>query len=124
MSRRVWGALGAIAVAIAWVGLGAQTNVTLQPATSPSAAPPGVQLVNVTGSNFPAGTIPPANVTVTLSPSTPGAGPGGTAVASAVQTLTGTARRVTFQVPANIVVASPVAYRVAIAGTTSTGVAF
>ena len=127
MSRRlrsgVW-LCGLAILVIVYAALSAQTNVTLQPATSPAAAQAGVQLVTVTGSNFPAGTIPPANVTLTLEPATAGPGPSGSVTASAVQLITGTTRRVTFQVPQTIVVGSPTAYRVRLSGTTSTGIAF
>jgi PKD repeat protein len=111
-------------MAIVCAVLYAQTNVTLQPAANPSTAQAGVQLVIVTGSGFPAGTIPPANVTLTLDPATTGAGPSGSTTATAVQLIVGTTRRVTFQVPQSIVVGSSTAYRVRLSGTTSTGVAF
>ena len=47
-----------------------------------------------------------------------------TASASAVTTILGTVRRVTFQIPTSIVVSTPTTYNVSIAGPTATGVAF
>jgi len=73
--------------------------VTLSASASPSTGQPGTILVNLTGSNFPSGTISPANVTVTLVPAVAGSGPTLSVVASTVTTITGTTRRVTFQVP-------------------------
>jgi hypothetical protein len=46
--------------------------VTLQPATAPTAAVPGVTIVSVMGSGFPVGTIPAGNVTVALTPASTG----------------------------------------------------
>jgi len=45
----------------------AATTITLTPTTSPSTGQPGVTVMSVTGSGFPSGTIPAANVTVTCS---------------------------------------------------------
>jgi hypothetical protein len=64
--------------------------VTLSPSASPSTAQPGTILVNLTGSNFPSGTISPADVTVTLVPAIAGSGPTLSVVASAVTTIVGT----------------------------------
>jgi len=96
--------------------------VTLLPSTSPTAAEPGVTNLSVTGSNFPAGTIPAANVTVTLKPT--GGGATVTTPATAVASVVGTTRRVSFTVPGSVSVAAPAAYAATIAGTTSTGTAF
>jgi PKD repeat protein len=98
--------------------------VTLAAAVSPTSGQPGVHTINVTGSSFPGGTIPPGNITVRLQPATPATGPIGTAPATVVTTLTGTSRRVSFQVPAVVIVGTPTAYRVSLSGTTSGGVAF
>jgi hypothetical protein len=65
----------------------AQSTVTLSPAASPGTGEPGVTNIIVTGYGFPSGSIPPANVTVTLQPSKAGAGPSGTTQANAVQPL-------------------------------------
>ena len=70
-------------------------QVTLSPVASPSTAQPGVTVVNVTGSNFPSGTITPAQVTVNLVPAT--TGPAMTASVTAVTTIVGSTRRITFQ---------------------------
>ena len=104
--------------------LGAVTNVTLNGLTSPSAADPGVTNVTVIGHGFPSGTIPPANVTVTLNPTTSGGGPSGTTTATKVTVASGTTEYVTFKVPTAILVPAATSYQVSIAGTTSTGNAF
>src|ERR1039457_7458687 len=104
--------------------LGAVTEVTLNGLTSPSAAAPGVTNVTVIGHGFPSGTIPPANVTVTLNPTTSGGGPSGTTTATKVTVASGTTEYVTFQVPTSILVPAATSYQVSIAGTTSTGNAF
>ncbi len=97
-------------------------SVTLLQSTSPAAAEPGVTSISVTGSNFPSGVIPAANVTVSLARS--GGGSPVNAVASAIATVAGTTRRVTFIVPASVSVQAPTGYTVSLSGTTSTGVAF
>src|ERR1022692_3439699 len=104
--------------------LGAVTEVTLNGLTSPSAADPGVTNVTVIGHGFPSGTIPPANVTVTLNPTTSGGGPSGTTTATKVTVESGATEAVTFKVPTSITVSAATSYQVSIAGTTSTGTAF
>src|SRR5271157_5076113 len=58
--------------AAAWLSAallqGAVTQVNLSPSATPAVADPGVTSITVIGHNFPSGTIPPANVTVTLNP--------------------------------------------------------
>ncbi len=100
----------------------AQSGVSLSSAASPSAGQPGIQSISVTGSGFPAGTIAPADVTVVVEPASGGAS--SSTQASAVATVLGTTRRVTFQIPASISVNVPTAYLVSISGRTTTGVAF
>jgi PKD repeat protein len=100
----------------------AQTSVSLATATSPSAGQPGIQTISVTGSGFPTGTIAPANVLVSLQPAAGGAAV--TTVPSAVATVTGSSRRVTFQIPTDISVSTPTNYIVSVSGTTSAGVSF
>ena len=95
--------------------------VTLLSTTSPTVGEPGVTNVSVTGSNFPTGTIPAANVTVTL---TPASGPAVNTLATAVAAVAGTTRRVSFTIPASVSVPAPAPYMVTITGTTSTGTAF
>ncbi len=102
----------------------AQATVTLSPGAAPPAGQAGVHSIHVIGSNFPSGTIPPANVRVTLEPATAGAGPTASTKATAVITLIASARRVAFQIPVAIAVAAPTAYLVSLAGTTAAGVAF
>jgi len=104
--------------------MGAVTEVTLNASAIPSVADPVATSVAVVGHGFPTGTIPPANVTVTLDPATAGAGPSGTTTATKVTVISGTQERVTFVVPSSIKVAAPTLYKVSIAGTTSTGKAF
>ena len=101
--------------------LGAVTGVTLNGLSSPSAADSGVTNVTVIGHGFPSGTIPPANVTVTLNPTTSGGGPSGTTTATKVTVASGTTEYVTFKVPTAILVPAATSYQVSIAGTTSTG---
>jgi len=125
-----WGTSRArrIAICALWLLAAAsvrgQTSVTLSPLAAPGAGQAGVASVVVTGSNFPAGTILPAAVTVMLDPATPGLGPSAATAATAVAVVVGTTRRVTFQVPASLTVSAPTAYRVRVSGATTTGVAF
>jgi RHS repeat-associated protein len=102
--------------------LDAQTQVTLSPLASPSVGQPGVTTVNVTGSNFPDGTILPANVTVSLTPSSGGSTV--TTAATAVTTIFGSTRRVTFTIPGSITVLAPTAHNVSISGSTTAGAPF
>ncbi|MGO4880806.1 MAG: putative Ig domain-containing protein [Bryobacteraceae bacterium] len=88
------------------------------------AADPDVTSVTVIGHNFPKGTIPPANVTVTLAPATVGGGPSGSTTANAVTVVSGTTERVSFKVPKSIGVPAATPYQVSIAGTTQAGAAF
>jgi uncharacterized repeat protein (TIGR03803 family) len=97
------------------------TIITLSGGTSPTMGQPGLTIVNVTGSGFPSGAIPPANVTVTLNS---GFGAAVTVTATAVTTIAGSVRRVSFKIPASMASTNPVKYEVSISGTTSTGVAF
>src|ERR1700741_1973987 len=99
-----------------------QTQVTLAATAAPSAGQAGISVESVMGSGFPSGTIPPANVTVTLTPSAAGAAT--TAQASTVTVILGQTERVYFVIPSSIKVASPTAYMVSIAGTTAAGAAF
>jgi RHS repeat-associated protein len=99
----------------------AQVQVTLVSSAAPSAGEPGVTNVSVTGSGFPTGTIPPGNVLVKLTPS---GGGSVTTSATAVTTIVGTTRRVSFMIPAGVAVAGPTAYNVSLSGTTTTGAAF
>src|SRR5690606_25623496 len=127
MSRKVrtFAAISAVLAATLVASLAllsAQTSVTLSPAVSPSAAQPGVHLVTVLGSGFPAGTLDPSAVTVTLTPAS--GGPAATTVATTVTTVTGTSRRVAFVVPTSISVEQPTRYAVTISGATASGVKF
>src|ERR1022692_1315235 len=113
-------ALAVLSGSVLW----AVTEVTLNASATPSAADPNVTNVTVVGHGFPSGTIPPANVTVTLNPSTSGGGPSGTTTATKVTVESGATEAVTFKVPTSITVSAATLYQVSIAGTTSTGTAF
>ncbi|MGA2131222.1 MAG: putative Ig domain-containing protein [Bryobacteraceae bacterium] len=112
--------LGIISVSL----MSGETMVTLNPAASPATADPGVTSVTITGHGFPSGTIPAANVTVTLNPATVGGGPSGSTAALSVTVVSGNTERVTFRVPRSIAVTAATAYEVSISGTTSTGTPF
>jgi hypothetical protein len=102
-------------------GFAATTKVTLAADTAPGTGQAGIGYITVSGSGFPSGTIPPADVTITLTP------PTGTATltkALKVKVITGTEESITFQIPASVVVATPMVYEVSLAGSTSTGTLF
>ena len=111
-----------LVVALLAVPSGAQAQVTLSSMASPGAGSPGLTTINITGSNFPAGTISPSSVTVTLTPS--GGGAATTTTPSAVTTILGTTRRVTFVIPGSISVSTSTVFKVTVSGTTTTGTAF
>lgn len=94
-------------------------QVSLLPTATPSAAEAGLTLVSVTGSEFPAGTIIPSQVTVTLAPASPGTGDPVAVEAYSVTTVIATTRKVTFLLPASIHVGSPTVYSISIASSTS-----
>jgi uncharacterized protein (TIGR03437 family) len=95
-------------------GLRAQSVVALQANASPNVAETGLATVSVTGINFPAAAIVPANVTVTLSPQPPATGPVAQVQATTVASLAGTAERVSFVVPM-LSITQPTPYLVTIA---------
>jgi len=103
--------------------LAAPTLVTLTSPTSPSHGDPTLTKVNVTGTGFPTGTISPSNVTVTLTPTSPGP-PTAQTKAIAVTVVSGSTERITFRIPKSVSVTSPTSYQVSIAGKTSTGATF
>ncbi|MFN7938833.1 MAG: hypothetical protein U0R19_36225 [Bryobacteraceae bacterium] len=100
----------------------AQT-VTLQSTASPLNAKPGTT-VSVTGTGFPTGTILPSQTEVILEPGVATLGTARIVNALSVVTVVGTTRRVSFQIPTDLTVASSVNYRVTVRGQTSTGVVF
>src|SRR5487761_325850 len=100
------------------------TSITLAQTTTPSTGQAGVTFNNVYGSNFPAGTIPPGNVTVSFAPAPCASGPSATTLAAAVTVISGTLERVTFPIPASIDVKAPTSYGVSVSGTTAGGAAF
>ena len=89
----------------------AKAQVKLDPTAAPNSGQPGVQVIKVTGSGFPSGTIPAQNVTVSL---VPGAGPKGVATATAVTHISGTIHSVSFKIPSSLVFHAPLAYKVCI----------
>jgi hypothetical protein len=101
--------------------------VTLSPSAIPVVAEPGVTIVSIVGSGFPKGTISPSNVKVELQPAVPGGGPAMGAVVSAVTTLYGSTRAVSFRVvpqtPSNNVT-TPTSYLISVSGKAQSGQAF
>ncbi len=93
-------------------------QVLLTSPTSPREGQAGVGTIDVTGSGFPSGTILPADVTITLKPFPPGL-PSATTGATAVTSVGGSMRRVSFTIPLSIVVSDPADYGVSLAGRTT-----
>src|SRR5215813_7955699 len=112
------------AALLMFVSAQAEAQVSLSPAASPSSGQPGITAVNVTGSNFPAGTINPGQVQVTLQPAQGSPAQASTTSATVVTTIVGTTRRVTFTIPSSVSVAAPAGYLVSVSGTTATGTSF
>jgi Fe-S cluster assembly iron-binding protein IscA len=102
----------------------AKAQVKLNASAAPSAGQPDVQMIKVTGSGFPSGAIPQQNVTVSFVSAVPQSGPSAATKASAVATLFGTTRTISFQIPSALATQSPISYLVSISGTTSSGVSF
>lgn len=102
--------------------LQAQVFVTLSTLASPSSGQPGVTTINITGSGFPGGSILPANTTIALQPSA--GGTIATTSASAVTTIIGSTRRVTFSIPPSISLSASTAYKVTVTGQTTASTAF
>jgi RHS repeat-associated protein len=105
----------------------AQTNgdpIVLSPRTGPVESQPGVTSITLTGARYPSGKINPAQVQITLAPASAGIGTTASFPASAIATLFGTSRRLTFTIPTSINVVSPTAYHVSIAGQTTAGIHF
>jgi hypothetical protein len=105
----------AVLVLAAAVSLGADVVVSLSPTASPSSGGPGT-IESVTGSNFPAGTILPSQVIITLQPSVAGAGPTLDTTATNVVTIIGSTRKVYWVNPAGLVVAAPTTYWASMTG--------
>jgi len=92
--------------------------VTLGATTSPTAAQPSVQLVNVTGSNFPSEAIKASDVKLLIQPAN-GRGESANVTPLSIVTVTGSTRRITFQLPASLQVTAPTSYLVAVSGSTT-----
>src|SRR3954467_4063663 len=99
-----------IALTAASVPIAAQ-SVTLQSAASPSSGTPGTS-ASVTGGGFPGGTIQISGVQISMTPVTAGAGPNITPTATSVTLVTGTTRRVSFQIPSPLAITAPVPYKI------------
>src|SRR5258708_2705329 len=99
-------------------------SITLSPVTAPTAGEPGVTLINITGSGFPPGIITPDLVTVGLQPEVNGSGPLLNGKVTAVTTIIGMTRRVTFQIVPGKPVQTPTKYLVSVLGSTASGVKF
>jgi RHS repeat-associated protein len=100
------------------------TSIPLSPVTAPTTGEPGVTLINITGSDFPSGTITPALVRVTLNPAVSGSGPLLNGKVTAVTTIIGETRRITFQIMPGKPVLIPTKYLVSVSGSTSSGALF
>src|SRR5271155_4402879 len=99
------------------------TQGSLSPLTPPSSGQGGVGWITVIGSNFPAGTIPGSNVSISFTASG-GTPPSAITTATSVSVVAGTTERVLFSIPPGLSVSSPTSFKVSIAGSTSTGTAF
>jgi len=97
----------------------AQDTVKLNAATVPSSGTAGTSTVNVTGTGFPSGAIPAANVMVSVSTSC-GGSPTSTA-ATTVQNIIGSSDKVGFVIPSSLAAGS---YFVSISGTSASSVSF
>ena len=95
-------------------------QVQLTASTTPSQGQAGVNLIYVTGTGFPAGTISPASVTVSFATSC-----GGAVLASvnpsAIQNLYGTTRRAQVLIPGTLAATT---YYLSLSGSTSSGTEF
>jgi hypothetical protein len=97
-------------------------QVTLSSTTSPSAAQAGVDVVSLTGSGFPDGTIHPSGVILTF---TPIAGGSTSQVNALLATRTlNTTVVLRFTLPNSLVVQTPADYWIGVSGKTLAGVAF
>lgn len=79
----------------------ASAQVNLTGVTTPSSGAAGVTNVNLTGSGFPAGTIPAADVMVSFA-NTCGGTPVNTVAANSIRTVLGSTRRVNVNIPGGL----------------------
>ena len=107
------------AVLVSAVPSYATTTVKLNAWTAPSSGTSGVNNVNITGSGFPAGTIVPGNVSVTLALTCGGSGT--TTTASSVTHILGSSYRIGILLPPNLLTAT---YYASISGMTTGGSQF
>jgi hypothetical protein len=100
VGRRHIGKLALVACAVV-IPSTSWADVTLSTWTAPDNGVAGVTNVNITGSNFPAGTITPPNVIATFS-LTCGGAVLATAPATSVKTVLGSVKRVNIVIPASL----------------------
>jgi len=116
-------ALGAIGLGCVVLLAAAQASVgqsvSLSAWTAPNSGAAGVTAVNITGSGFPTGTIPAANVTLSVASSC--AGSGTLASVNSVTKIVGSTERVQFVIPGSLATGT---YYASLSGSTSTGNAF
>jgi hypothetical protein len=95
------------------------TPITLSATTSPAAGQPNVTTMTLTGSGFPTGTINLNQLTITMTPVVlPGTAM--TATPTAIATVAGSTRRITFRF-SGADLAAAANYNIAISGATATG---
>ncbi len=93
--------LPVLCLVIAQSAFAAVPAVRLNAETSPSSGVAGVNNVNITGSGFPAGTIPARDVLVTIASTCGGAALVPPFAANSVITILGSDRRVNFSIPSD-----------------------
>ena len=123
INRPQYPVLCTLVMGVAYAATAPVQTVNLAATTSPAAGQPGITILTLTGSNFPTGTIGVTNVAVHLSAAVPNAGPALTAQVSAVQSVVGSSRRITFQI-AGPNVSTPVSYQCSLSGATAEGTTF
>jgi hypothetical protein len=95
------GLLVAAGVVLSGVNSAGAQPIKLNANTNPSIGTAGVTTVTLSGTGFPTGTVSPGSVTIAFS-STCGGTPAATELASAVTTIVGGFKRLTFLVPASL----------------------
>ena len=98
------------------VGVLCLPGVVFAQSVSPASASPGGANVALTMSGLPAGTINPAQVQLTFTPTLPSSGPTVTTAATGVESVYGSEGRIFFRVPSSLTFSAPVAYGISVAG--------
>ena len=96
-------------------------QVVLDPSPTPSSATVG-NSVTLKGTSFPAGTLPTANMSLTITPPSGNGAP--VTIHPANILASGAARLITFTIPSALVVNSPIVCSISVAGTTSGAVSY